>query len=100
MEFENIKNTGTAEIFSSSCFWDLEKTKLNLNNSKNYIINRVLCRGNMNDVKLLFNYYGWDTIKEEVVKIKYLNNKILNWLSSLFQIDPKNFRCYNNRGIF
>ncbi|MCL2066564.1 MAG: hypothetical protein FWG99_03765 [Treponema sp.] len=90
----------TAEIFSSSCFWDLEKTKLNLDNSKNYIINRVLCRGNMSDIKLLFNYYGWDTIKEEVVKIKYLNDKILNWLSSLFQIDTKNFRCYNNRGIF
>ena len=100
MEIDNKKKIETAEMFSSSCFWDLEKAKLNLNNSKNYIINRVLCRGNMNDIKLLFDYYGWDIIKEEVVKIKYLNNKILNWLSSLFQIDAKNFRCYNNRGIF
>ena len=100
MKFDNIKAVKTAEIFSSSCFWDLEKTKLNLNSNKNYIINRVLSRGNMNDIKLLFNYYGWDTIKKEIVKIKYLNDKILNWLSSLFQINPEKFRCYKNRGIF
>ncbi|MCL2138028.1 MAG: hypothetical protein FWH41_00675 [Treponema sp.] len=90
----------TAEIFSSQCFWDLDKTKLSLDNSKNYIINRVLCRGNMNDIKKLFNYYGWDTIKEEVVKIRYLNDKIFNWLSSLLKIKPEKFKCYNNKGIF
>ena len=100
MKFDNIKEIKTAEIFSSSCFWDLEKTKLNLNSNKNYIINRVLSRGNMNDIKLLFNYYGWDTIENEIVKIKYLNDKILNWLSSLFQIKPEKFKCYNNKGIF
>jgi hypothetical protein len=97
---ENKKNNKTTEVFSSSCFWDLDKKKLNLDKSKNYIINRVLCRGNMDDIKILFDYYGWETVKEEVVKIRYLNNKIFNWLSSLFNINPKLFRCYNNRGIF
>lgn len=54
----------------------------------------------MDDIKKMFDYYGWDTIKEEIVKIRYLNGKIFNWLSSLFEIEPENFRCYNNRGIF
>ena len=100
MNNENNSREKTAVIFSSSCFWDLDRTKLNLDNSKNYIINRVLCRGNMNDIKTLFDYYGWDIIKEEILKIKYLNDKILNWLSSLFQIKAEYFRCYNNKGIF
>ena len=90
----------TAEIFSSSCFWDMERNKLHLDNNTNYIITRVLSRGNMKDIKTLFDYYGWETIKEEVVKIKYLNDKIFNWLSSLFEIPPNNFLCYGNKGIF
>jgi len=90
----------TAVIFSSYCFWDQERTGLDLENSKNYIITRVLSRGNLEDIKKLFNYYGWDTIKEEVVKIRYLNDKILNWLSGMFGIEKKDFRCFDNRGIF
>jgi hypothetical protein len=100
MKLNSDINYKTAEIFSSSCFWDLDRAKLNLDNSKNYIINRIINRGNMDDIKKMFDYYGWDTIKEEVVKIKYLNDKILNWLSSLFEINLKYFRCYNNKGIF
>jgi len=96
----NNKDEKTAEIFTSSCFWDLDRSKLNLDKSKNYIINRVLCNGNMNDIKLLFNYYGWKTIRKEIIKIRYLNDKILNWLSSLFKIEKKRFRCNKNKGIF
>jgi len=90
----------TAEIFSPLCFWDLDRNKLNLDNNKNYIITRVINSGDMEDLRKLFNYYGWDAIKEEVVKIKYLNVKILNWLSCLFKIPYNEFRCYNNRDIF
>jgi hypothetical protein len=92
--------TGTAEIFSPYCFWDLNREKLNLDEDKTYIITRIVNYGSMDDLKTLFDYYGWDTIKEEVVKIRYLNDKIFNWLSSLFDINPQKFRCYNNRGIF
>lgn len=97
---EDNNERKTAEIFSTYCFWDLESSKLNLEEDKRYIITRIINRGNMTDIVNLFNYYGWETIKEEVVKIKYLNNKIFNWLSSLFEINPKDFRCYNNRGSF
>jgi len=93
-----MKNT--AEIFSSVCFWDADRSKLNLEESKLYIINRVINDGTIKDIQVLFNYYGWDVIKDEVVKIRYLNNKILNWLSSLFDIKKELFRCYDNRGIF
>jgi hypothetical protein len=100
MDFEKETNDKTAEIFSSRCFWDRDRSKLNLEESKNYIITRVVDTGNIEDIKTLFDYYGWNTIKEEVVKIRYMNNKTFNWLSSLLEINPKDFRCYNNRGMF
>ena len=99
MAKENMKHR-TADLFSSYCFWDQDYEKLDLEKSKNYIITRVISNGNMNDIINLFNYYGWETVKREVLKIRYLNDKILNWLSSLFGINPQDFRCYNNKGIF
>jgi hypothetical protein len=90
----------TVDLFSSHCFWDQDYEKLDLEKSKNYIIARVLNCGSMNDITNLFDYYGWETVKKEVLKIRYLNDKIFNWLSSLFEISPKKFRCYNNKGVF
>jgi len=86
--------------FSSSCFWDMDYRELNPEKDKNFIINRVVCRGGSSDEIELFRYYGWDTIKEEVLKIRYLNKKILNYLSLLFKIKKECFRSFKNRSIY
>ena len=87
-------------IFSSQCFWDMDYTKLDFNNDRNFIIERVVSRGGSKDEVELFRYYGREVIKEEVVKIRYLNDKVFNYLSILLGISKQHFRCYNNRGIF
>jgi len=87
-------------VFSKRCFWEQDYKKLDLDNGKRYIITRVLSYGSHNDYIELFNYYDWDTIKNEVLYIRYLNKKILNYLSVIFEIDIKQFRAYNNRGYF
>ena len=98
MENEN-QNTPTP-VFSKRCFWEQNYNKLDFNKGKRYIITKVVSYGSQDDHIELFNYYGWDTIKEEVVQIRYLNKKVLNFLSVLFNINIKKFRAYNNRGIF
>ena len=87
-------------VFSDQCFWDMDYKVFDFEEDKRFIIGRVLSRGSSKDEKELFNYYGWETIKEEVVNIKYLNNKILNYLSVLFGIKKEQFRCYENGGIY
>jgi len=87
-------------VFSKGCFWDMDYEKLDLENSKNFIITRVVSHGGSSDEIELFAYYGWETIKEEVVKIRYLNKKILNYLSLLLDINKENFRCYKNGSIY
>ena len=69
--------------FSHQCFWDMDCDKLDFNKGKNYIISRVIQNGNDDDVIALFAYYGSNTIKEEVVKIRYLDAKTLNMMSLL-----------------
>jgi len=92
--------TGKTPRFSHQCFWDMDCDKLDFNKGKNYIIGRVIQNGNYEDVEALFAYYGSNTIKEEVIKIRYLDDKTLNMMSLLFNIKKSKFRCFNNRGIF
>jgi len=94
---ESIKNI---PVFSKRCFWEQDYTKLDFDKGKSYIITRVVSYGSQNDHIELFKYYGWNTIKTEVINIKYLNKKILNFLSILFEIDKKKFRASHNRGLF
>ena len=86
--------------FSKRCFWEQDYKTLNFDTGKRYIIARVVSYGSQNDHIELFHYYGWDTIKEEVININYLNKKILNFLSVIFEIDKKEFRAYHNRSSF
>jgi hypothetical protein len=86
--------------FSSQCFWDMDYAKLDLETDKNFIIARVVSRGGSSDELELFKYYGWDIIKQEVIKIRYLNDKILNYLSFLLEIPKESFRCFTNKGLF
>jgi hypothetical protein len=94
------KSSKKRPVFSPGCFWDQDYEKLDPDESKRYIISRVISRGGTQDELELFRYYGWATIKEEVVKIRYMNNKIFNYISKLLDIPPEDFRCFNNRGYF
>ena len=94
------KNIEKYPVFSNQCFWDMDYRKLDLKNDKNFIIERVVSRGGSKDEVELLKYYGWNTVKKEVIKIRYLNKKILNYLSALYGISKDNFRAYKNEGIF
>lgn len=99
-ELRKTKNHKKRPKFSAACFWDQDYSKLDPEKNKTYIITRVISRGNSQDELELFRFYGWDIIKEEVVKIRYLNKKIFNYISKLLDIPPENFRCFYNKGIF
>jgi len=92
--------TKTPPQFSPQCFWDMDYAKLDFEKDKNFIIARVVSRGGSSDELELFKFYGWDTVKQEVVKIRYLNKKILNYLSCLFDIQKESFRCFSNGSMF
>jgi len=95
-----MEHTGESLNLSDSCFWDMDCKELDFEKDKNFIITRVVSRGTSSDEIELFKFYGWETIKEEVVKIRYLNKKILNYLSLLLEIKKEQFRCFHNRDVF
>lgn len=82
--------------FSKTLFWDSNLSLLNLQQHKSYIIERVVTRGGYHDWKELFSIYRPEEIKEQVVNIKTLDPKTLNFLSIYFSVPKSDFVCYKN----
>jgi hypothetical protein len=81
-------------IFSKTLFWDTNSSDLDLKNSKFYIIERVVTRGNHSDWKTMLSLYTKKEIKLNVIKIKSLDLKTLNFCSLYFDLPKEAFECY------
>lgn len=76
-------------------FWDVEFSTIDIRAHRRFIIERVVSRGNLKDWQLLKKMYGKKTISEEVVQMRSLDRKTVNFLSVYFGIARKDFRCCN-----
>lgn len=80
---------------SENLFWDVDITDIDFEKNANHIINRVLLRGNLNDWFEIKNFYGINRLREEVLKMRYLDERTLSFCSIYFEIPKTEFRCYN-----
>jgi len=90
------KNKLIREI-SPCIFWDIDISKLDVKQDKNFIIERVYTRGFEKDEILLWKIYSWNEIKKTVVKLDELNEKTITYLSSILNIKEKKFKCYEKK---
>ncbi len=81
--------------FSENLFWDVDLADIDYEKNANQIINRVLLRGNLTDWFEIKNFYGLNQLKEEVIKMRYLDARTLSFCSAYFEIPKTEFRCYN-----
>jgi hypothetical protein len=75
-------------------FWDCDEDKIDYDKRVNFILERVFSMGTENDVREVIQYYGTEIIKNEIVKIKILDKKTINYLSFTFKIPKRKFVCY------
>jgi hypothetical protein len=77
-----------------SLFWDANLKTLDLQKHKRQIIERVLTRGRIEEVRNLFAYYGRDIIGEVMLSARSLDKLTLALCSALFEKPITEFRCY------
>ena len=77
-----------AEAFDKSLFWDVSHEKLDWQQNSQFIIERVLVRGGMNDVKIIMRLYTKSQIIESIKKCRDLDVVTHNFCSHYFNI-PK-----------
>ena len=82
---------------SSYLFWDVDQKDVDFKGHSRFIISRVLMKGTLNDWQEIKEYYGKEFIKNEVVKIKYLDNLTLNFCSTYFKIPKSEFACSSTK---
>ena len=91
---------------SEYLFWDCNADQLDPYIDINMVLERVFSRGTENDEREIFVFYGKNFIKKNIVNIKYLDIKTLNYLSIILDIPKEEFACYkrslsgNPFGIF
>jgi len=78
-------------------FWDADGSSIDWEKNARWVIARVLSRGNLPDFKELVNYYGLERIKTELLQVRFLDNKTLSFVATLFQVPKEQFRCYTLR---
>jgi len=76
-------------------FWDIDINSLDFQKNARYIIQRVIQRGSLQDWKTIRNFYGIDLIKKEILLMKNLDSKTLNFFSIYFGINKEDFRCFS-----
>lgn len=89
----------TIQYFSPHLFWDVDLKIFYLEKHKVQMINKVLVYGKIQDWKLLKKYYGLETIKEVSLNLQSLDSVTLSFVSTIFKIDKKDFKCYKHRQL-
>jgi len=79
---------------SPHLFWDIDIGSLDAQKNKTIIIERAFDRGDLNDIKLIVNFYGIETIKNEIIKAGFLDKKTICWASNFLKIPKTKFLCY------
>ena len=78
---------------NKALFWDVNAETLDYDIHAGFIMERVITRGSIDDWLTLLNVYGKQRISEEVIHIRSLDPKSLNFLSVFCNIDKAEFRC-------
>ncbi len=72
--------------FSQHLFWDYPIEKINPEKHKNFIIERVLSRGLLQDFYFLLQLYTSEEITAAIKSSKVLDKKTVNFCSHYFNI--------------
>jgi hypothetical protein len=83
--------------FSPYLFWDVKIKEFDFDQNRLLMIERICSRGMEKDWREMIRYYGRETVKQEVVRIGWLDGRTLSFLSCIFDIPKERFKCYKNR---
>ena len=94
--FTDMTNHKFIQKLSPHLFWDIDKNKVNPNNSEYLIVQRVLEYGLIEDWKLLVEHYGSEKIKKVALNLRSLEATALSFICTIYNLKKEEFRCYKH----
>ena len=80
--------------FSPHLFWDVDPAKFDIDRNDAWIVQRVLEYGNMEDWKIIEDYFGVDKIVSLALNFRSLDPVARSFLCFLSGKKKEDFRCY------
>jgi hypothetical protein len=78
-------------------FWDIDIESLDFSKNARFVIQRVIQRGTIENWITIKESYGIDLIMNEILLIKDLDSKTLNFFSTYFGLNKNKFRCFSTQ---
>ena len=75
-------------------FWDVDLNRLDSGRHANFIIERVAERGNLDEMRLTWSYYGPDRVRQALQVARGLTPKTVAFFANLFGTPLESFRSY------
>lgn len=82
-----------ARRLDKSLFWDVDIADIDEKRHKRFIIQRVLERGGLEDIRRTIGYYGLSVLTSEAQQIRSLDPVTLAFASCVCQVPKESFRC-------
>lgn len=84
-------------IFNKRIFWDVDFEALNYDENPEFIITRVITRGDVDDIRQCRRFYGDEIISDILLNTNFLPEIKLYLASAIINKDITEFKCYKNR---
>lgn len=85
--------------FSKQIFWDVDPQKLDFEQHKVFIVQRVLEYGLMDDWRELNSKLSKAELIEIIKNIRSLDKVTMNFVSNFYNIPLEDLRCYKNKQL-
>lgn len=96
MLFDAYKDSPESRL-NPSLLWEYDITAIDYFAMRNLIVQRVVERGWPRDWFAILNLYGADGVKEAIKLLPYLNEKDIQFVSTVFQIPLEQLTCYTRK---
>ena len=94
---ERCQEDGLVRRLSKRLFWDVSIESIEENTHKRFIVQRVLERGGVKDIRQLISHYSLPVVAEEAREIRSLDPVTLSFASCLINQPEESFKCYTSR---
>ncbi len=91
---ETSGSGGFVECLDKRLFWDVEVADIDADRHRRFIIQRVLERGSLEDIRSTIRHYGLSVFTSEAQRIRSLDSVTLAFAACLGNVGKETFRCY------
>lgn len=81
---------------SPALFWDVDRETIDPEKHCQYIVQRVVERGTLEDWRSLRGHYGLDRVVESAQRLRTLEATALSFLSAMGHVPKESFRCFTS----